>query len=110
MVEILKLGDQSAGLCTPTITSFEGSIGALTNVFIGTTRSSVLVQGDFCVAVDCDPGPGVTPCIPTLNLDTECCSLNVFAGPNRLPVGILGGGLTCGYVGQGVSPSFVNVN
>lgn len=108
MVEILKLGDRADGACLPPTTLFTANLGALTNVFVGTQRSPVLVLGDACPVVDCDAGPSVLPCIPTLN--NNSCSPNVFAGIQKLPVGISQGVTLCEYVTASVIPSLVNVN
>lgn len=107
MVEVIKLTDSAAGPCTPGITLFdpEGSFGILTNVFIGSQSSPVMVQGDKCIEVACP-----SPCIPTLVNPAECCSTTVFAGPNSLPVAKVTGVLTCGYVAGVTTPSLVNVN
>lgn len=108
MVEILKMGDKSTGTCTPQDTLFTNLVGITTNVFIGAARNSVLVEGDVCAPVECTEGPPIPDCIPTLI--TTSCSPNVFAGPTNLPVGIVGGILTCEYAGVANFISLVNVN
>lgn len=105
MVEVLKLIDQAVGPCIPSITTFSPGVGALTNVFIGEQKASVLVQGDIAVAVACP-----APCIPALVDPLTCCSINVFAGLQSLPVAKVTGVLTCGYVAGTILPSLVNVN
>lgn len=106
MVEILKLEDNATGACTPATTTFvPGGVGAATRVFVGLNKSSVMVQGDLCVEVACPNN-----CTPTLTEVAGCCSTNVFAGPSRLPVAKVTGGLSCGYIAGVITPSLVNVN
>lgn len=105
MVEVLKLGDTAGGPCVPQVTTFVGAVGALSKVFIGQSKSSILVQGDLCSPVACPAA-----CTPALASPETCCSLNVFAGPASLPVAKSTGVLTCGYVAATVIPSLVNVN
>lgn len=108
MAQLLKSGDTSIGACLPPISPFVNTLGSQTLVYVGPTGSQVLVLGDMCNVVDCDPGPGVSPCIPTLNQSS--CSPNVFAGLNFLPVGISEGVMTCEYVSQSNVPAKVIVN
>jgi len=105
MVEVLKLIDQAAGPCIPSITTFSPGVGSLTNVFVGQQKSSVLVQGDIAVPVACPAA-----CAPVLTDPLTCCSVNVFAGLQNLPVAKVTGVLTCGYVAGTILPSLVNVN